>query len=110
MERDVDDDEEEDEAEKDEQKEDEEELEEEDEEEDKDENNGKEPGTIGQEEMVNTSADNADTMVDNKPTVLLEQSQEMDKHTPWPQPPVSVPWPHTPGPPPRPRTLETHTH
>jgi hypothetical protein len=69
MERDRDDDVEEDEEEEDEQKEDEEE--------DKDEDDGKEPRTIGQREMVNTSADDADTMVDNEPTVLPEQGQEM---------------------------------
>jgi hypothetical protein len=45
----------------------------EDEEEDKD--NGKEPRTIGQGEMVNTSADDADGMVDDEPTVLTEHDQ-----------------------------------
>jgi len=45
--------------------EDEEEEEDEDEEEDKDEDDGKEPRTIGQGEMVNTSADGVDNMVDN---------------------------------------------
>jgi len=37
----------------------------EEEDEDEDENNGREPRTIGQGEMVNTSADDADTMVDD---------------------------------------------
>jgi len=60
--------------------------------------------------MVNTSADDADTMVDNEPTMLPEQGQEMHEHTPWPQPPASAPRPQTPEPPPRPRTPETHTH
>jgi hypothetical protein len=41
------------------------EEEDEDEEEDKNENDGKEPWTIGQGEMVNTSADDADAMVDS---------------------------------------------
>jgi hypothetical protein len=87
--------------EKDEEKEDEkEEDEKEDEVVDEDEDNGKKPQTIGQGEMVNTSADDADTMVDDQPTVLPEKGQEMREHTPWPQ---------RPAPAPRPRTLETHT-
>jgi hypothetical protein len=81
----------------------------EDEEEDKDENNGKEPRTIGQGEMVNTLADDADTMVDDEPTVLPEQGQEMREHTPQPQPPAPAPQPQTPEPSPQPRTPETHT-
>jgi hypothetical protein len=44
-----------------------------DEDEEEDEDNGKEPRTIGQGEMVNTSADDVDTMVDDEPTVLPEQ-------------------------------------
>jgi hypothetical protein len=70
------------------------EEEDEDEEEDKDVDDGKEPRTIGQGEMVNTSGDDADTMVDDEPTVLPEQrrdmgqGQEMREHTPWPQPPA----------------------
>jgi hypothetical protein len=63
MERDGDD-----EAEEDEKKEDEEE-----EEVDEDEDDGKEPRMIGQGEMVNTSADDVDTMVDDQPIVLPEQ-------------------------------------
>jgi len=96
MERDGDDDEE-----KDEEKEDEEVVEEEDEdeEEDQDEDDGKELRTLGQGEMVNTSADDVDTMVDDQPIVLPEQGQEMCEHIPWPQPPE---------PRPRPRTPETH--
>jgi hypothetical protein len=43
-----------------------------DEDEEEDEENGKEPRTIGQGEMVNTSADDADTMADDKPTLLPE--------------------------------------
>jgi hypothetical protein len=99
MERDGDD-EEEDEEEEDEEKEDEEE--------DKDEDDGKEPRTIGQGEMVNTSADDVDTMVDDQPIVLPEQCQEMREHTPRPQPPAPAPRPQTPDPGPRPRTPETH--
>jgi hypothetical protein len=111
MEWDGDDDEEEDEEEEDEEKEDEGEVEEEneDEEEDKDEDDGKEPQTIGQGEMVNTSADNADAMVDDEPTVLPEQGQEMLEHTPRPQPLAPAPRPQTPEPSPRRRTPETHT-
>jgi len=80
-----------------------------DEDEEEDEDNGKEPRTIGQGEMVNTSADNIDTMVDDGPTVLPEQGQEMCEHTPRPQPLAPAPRPQTPEPPPRPRTPETHT-
>ena len=86
IENDGDDDKEEDEEEEDEGKEDEEEVEEEedneDEEEDKDKDDGKEPQTIAQEEMANTSAHNADTMVDNETTVLPEQGHKMREHTP----------------------------
>jgi hypothetical protein len=59
--------------------------------------------------MVNTSADNADTMVDDEPSVVPEQGQEMREHTPWPQPPAPAPRQLTPEPPPRPRPPETHT-
>jgi hypothetical protein len=107
MERDGDDDEEENEEEEDEEKEDEEEN--------KDEDDGKEPQTIGQGEMVNTSADNADTMVDDEPTVLpeqcqeMEQGQEMHEYTLRPQPPAPALRPQTLEPPPRLGTPETHT-
>jgi hypothetical protein len=57
-----------------------------DEEEDEDEDNGNEPWTIGQGEMVNTSADDADTMVEDQPTVVPEQGQEMREHPTRPQP------------------------
>jgi len=79
--------------------------EEDEEEEDKNEDIGKEPRTIGQGEIVNTSADDVDTMVDNKPIVLPEQGQEMREHTPrpqrlapsaWHQTPEPCPWPWTP--------------
>jgi len=95
----------------DEEEEDEKEEEEVDEEEDEDEDedNGKEPRTIGQGEMVNTSADDADTMVDDQPTMLPEQGHEMREHTPRPQPPAPAPQPQTPEPHPRPQTPETHT-
>jgi hypothetical protein len=104
MERDDDDEEEEDEKKENEK----EEVVDEDEEEDKDEDDGKEPRTIGQGEMVNTSADDVDTMVDDQPIVLPEQFQEMRGHTARLQPPAPAPRPQTPDPRPRPRTPETH--
>ena len=64
---------------------------------DEDEDIGKEPRTIGQGEMVNTSADDADTMVDDQPTVLPGQGQEMRDHTPRPQPPAPCPTATYPG-------------
>jgi hypothetical protein len=76
----------------------EEEEEEKDMEEDNDEDDGKEPRTIGQGEMVNTSADDVDTMVDNQPIVIPEQGQEMCEHTTQPPPPAPAPWPQTPEP------------
>ena len=81
-------------------KEEEEVDEDEEEDEDEDEDDGKEPRTIGQGEMVNTSADDADTMVDNQPTVRPEHGQEMGEHTSRPQPPAPAPRPLTPEPPP----------
>ena len=59
--------------------------------------------------MVYTSADDADTMVDDERTVLHEQGQEMREHTPRPQAPAPAPYPQHPEPPPRPRTPETQT-
>jgi len=76
----------------------EEKNEDEDEDVDEDEDNGKEPWMIGQGEMVNSSADDVDTMVDDQPTVLHEQGQEICKHTPWPQPLVPALWPQSPEP------------
>jgi hypothetical protein len=83
--------------------------EDEDEEEDKDEDDGKDHRTIGQSEKINTSADDADTMVDDEPTVLPAQGQEIREHTPRPQPLAPDPRQQTPEPPLQPRTLETHT-
>jgi len=48
-------------------------------------------------------------MVDNEPTVLPEQGQEMREHTPRSQTPVPAPQRQTPEPPPWPWTSETHT-
>jgi len=93
MESNGDNEEEEDEEEEDEEMEDEEEEEEE---EDKDEDDTKEPRTIGQGEMVNTSADDVDPTADDQRIVLAEQGQEMRKHTPRPQPPAPAPPPRTP--------------
>jgi len=84
------------------------EQEEDEEEEDEDEDDGKEPRTIGQGEMVNTSADDVDTVVDDQQIVLPEQGQKMREHTPHPQSPAPAPRPQTPEPRPQPRTLETH--
>jgi len=92
IQRDGDEEEEEDEEKEDEEKEDEEEEEQE----DKDEDDAKEPRTIGQGEMVNTSADDVNTMVHDWRIVLPEQGQEMREHTPWPQPPAPAPRPQTP--------------
>ena len=92
-----------------EQEEDEKEEEVVDEDEEEDEDNGKEPRTIGQGEMVNTSADNVDTMVDDEATVLPGQVPEMCEYTQRPPPPAPAALPQTPKPPPQPRTLETHT-
>jgi hypothetical protein len=58
--------------------------------------------------MVNTLADDVDTMVDDQPIVLPEQGQDMREHTPRPQPPAPAPRPQTPEPRPRPQTPETH--
>jgi len=58
------------------------EEEDEDEEEDKNEDDGKEPWTIGQRAIVNTSADDADSTGDDEPTVLHERGQEIREHTP----------------------------
>jgi hypothetical protein len=72
------------------------EEEDEDEDQDEDEDNGKDPWTIGQGEMVNILTDNTDTMVDDQPTMLPEQGQEIRKHTPQPQPLAPAPWSQTP--------------
>jgi len=93
----------------DDEKEEEEVDEDEEQDEDEDEDNGKEPRMIGQGEMVNTSAENADTMVDDMPSRLPDQGQGKGEHTPRPQPPAPAPRPQTLAPPLQPRTPETHT-
>jgi hypothetical protein len=45
--------------------------------------------------MVNSSADDVDPKVDDEPTVLHKQGQEMREHTPRPQPEAPTPRPHT---------------
>jgi len=80
----------------------------EDEEEDENEDDGKEPRMIGQGEMLNTSAHDLDTMVEDQPIVLPEQGQEMHLHTPRPQPAGPAPWPHTLERRPSPRSPEPH--
>jgi hypothetical protein len=67
-------------------------------EEDGDDDDGKEPRTIGLGEIVNKSADNVDTMVDDQPIVLPEQGQEMCKHILWTQLLARTPQPQTPDP------------
>jgi len=105
MERDGDDKKEEDEVDKDEEVE-----EEEDEDKDEDEDDGKQPHTIGQGEMVNTSAGNVDTMVDDLPTVRHEQGQEMREHSPQPEHSAPASQPQIPDPHPRPVTPVTYPH
>jgi hypothetical protein len=95
MEMDRDDEEEEDEQEEN-GKEEEEEEEDEDKEKDKDEDDGKEPRMIGQGEIVNTSADDIDTMVDDQPIMLPEQGQEMHGQTARPKPLAPAPRPQIP--------------
>jgi len=60
------------------------EEEEDEEEEDEDEDDGKEPRTIGQGEMVNTSADDVDTTVDHQPIIAPEHGLQMHGHIQWP--------------------------
>jgi hypothetical protein len=79
------------------------------EEEDKEEDHGKEPRKIGQEEMVNTSADDVNAMVNTQPIVLPEQGHEMSEHTPRPQPPAPTPRPQTLNPHAQSQTLHTHS-
>ena len=90
--------------EEDEEVEDEKKEEEVDEDEEDDEDNGKEPRMIGQGEMVNTSPDDADIMVDDQPTVLPEEGHEMREYTRRPQPLAPVPWPQIS----QPRPLTVH--
>jgi hypothetical protein len=61
-----------------------------DEEEDNDDDDGKEPQVIGQGEIVNSSADDAYTIVDHELIVLSEQGPEMDQRQEM--------WEHTPRP------------
>jgi len=58
--------------------------------------------------MVNLSADDIDTMVDNRPTVLPQRGQEFREHTLRWQPPAPATRPQSPEPRRRPRTPETH--
>ena len=69
---------------------DDEEVEEVDEDKDEDEDDGKEHWTIGQGEMVNTPADDVDTIVDNQPTCYLSKAKRCASiphgHKLWPLP------------------------
>jgi hypothetical protein len=81
----------------------------EDEEQDEDENDGREPRTIGQQEIPNPSADDVDCIVHDCPICQPEQGQQMCELTLWPSPPpLSLgPPPWEPRPPP-PQGPETH--
>jgi hypothetical protein len=57
--------------------------------------------------MVNTSADDDDTIVDDQPIMLPEQGQEMRKHTLCPQPSAPATWAQIAEHRPRPRTPGT---
>jgi len=95
--------------EEDDEKEDEVVDEDEEEDEDDDEDNGKEPQMICDGEMVNTSPDDAHTVVDDEPTMLPKQGQEIREHTPRPLRTLPAPRPPTPEPYSRPRTPGTLT-
>jgi hypothetical protein len=58
--------------------------------------------------MVNTFADDVDTMEDDQAMMLPEQCQKMREDTPRPQRLAPTPRPQTPDPHPRPPTPETH--
>jgi hypothetical protein len=57
--------------------------------------------------MLNTLADNVDTMVDYQPIVLPVHGQVIRKHIPYPQPPAPAPRAENPERRPRPCTAET---
>ena len=61
-----------------------------------------------QGEMVNTTGDDVDTMVDDQAIVLSERGQETCEHTTWSQPLASAPRVLTLEPRVRPRMLETN--
>jgi len=52
---------------------------------------------IGPGEMVNTSADDVDTMVDNHPIMLPEQGEQMRVHHPRPHALAPAPLQQTPS-------------
>jgi hypothetical protein len=76
---------------------------------DEDEDDGKEPRTIGEREMINTSADHTDTILDDQPSALPRHAQEMLENTPRVQAPAPAARPETPEPRTRQQTPETHT-
>ena len=73
-----------------------------------DEDDGKDPWTIGQREMVKRSADDVYILVDDHPIALPEQGHEMHDYTPRPQPEAPAPWPQIPEHCSRPRTQKTN--
>jgi hypothetical protein len=64
---------------------------------------------MGEREMINTSADDTDTMVDDQPSALPKHAQEMLENTPWVQALAPTAQPETPEPHTRQQTPETHT-
>jgi len=85
-----------------------EEKENEDEKEGEDEDDAKESRTIGQGEMLHQLAHFVDSMADNKTNVLPDQSQQLRKNTPQPQPVVPAPRAQTPLLRLQPQMPETH--
>lgn len=90
--------------------EDDEKDEDEDEEKDGDEHNGKEPQMIAQGGMVNTLADDADSMLNTQPIILPKRGPGMSDCTPQLEPLAPTPWPETPEPRPPPQTPVTPPH
>jgi len=62
-----------------------------DKEKDVNEDDGKEPQTIGQEEMVNSSAHNVDTTSDHQAIMIRKQGKEMCEQTSWSEPLLPAP-------------------
>jgi len=58
----------------------------------------KKPRTVGQGEMLHTSYDDVQTMVNDQPFVVPEHGLEMREQTTQPHPGAPAPWPQTPEP------------
>jgi hypothetical protein len=76
--------------------------------EDENKDDGQEPQMVGQGEIVNTSADDVDLMVDNQPIILPAQCKEMCKDSLQHQPLAAGPWPLSREPHPGPHPPESH--